>query len=229
LGVGTTLVFKADPFIARAEAQRSEGEKSEQSPPPAGPPKGEFGNSEADLTPEEANIARRFAILTRLRNDGFITRDEYERHRAPNLGALLPYTQAAPSAGLERPVPDITLYILGFERLRQAFAVGAASEQDVAEERARILSGLLPDKTAPRKPASADTPLDDVDALVMTSHLVGFRMRGLIADEELRQELAAIDRLQRPPAPSQQRTATRYPTANQRAATDTAKNSGACD
>ena len=116
---------------------------------PAGGELGGEPGGEVDLA-----VLDRFTTLARLRDAGLISRDEYEKRRGANLGALAPLTGPPPSPVLARPALPTRDVI---ERLRTitAFrAVGALNEAEFATERTAILDALMPATGGPKRLAA---------------------------------------------------------------------------
>lgn len=107
---------------------------------------------------EDNNIASRFRTLQRLRDDGLITRVEYDERRAANLGALLRYTVKRPvAAGLGQPAPDADQIIARLKTLGAVLEEKVISAAEQSAERDVILESLLPLK--PRQKTDLATPI----------------------------------------------------------------------
>lgn len=141
----------------------------------------------------EANVGARFRILKRLLDDGLITPEEYNRRRAANVGALLPFTNSPPSAGLERPIPNDDTVAQRLRALAAALEHREMSAPEQAAERTTILDALLPDK-----PRRLDTPPLPPRDMIEAGQAVGrterMRAAGLISDAEAKKERDAIER-----------------------------------
>ncbi|MBB4265539.1 SPOR domain-containing protein [Roseospira visakhapatnamensis] len=136
------------------------------------------------------NVARRFEILERLAREGMISGEEYRTHRAANLGALMPLTQAPPSVGLTRPPPRDTAVIARLRDLGRTFESGAISAGQHAEERRAILDALLP-----AQPTAREAPLTRPSGAAAQRHaqrLEDTLRRGLITIPEYEAERAAL-------------------------------------
>ncbi len=148
--------------------------------------------------------AQRFAVLTRLRDDGLITGEEFARRRAANLGALLPLSEQPPAAGLDRPSPGAEEVVSRLRALRDAFESRNMSAAQHGAERTMILDGLLP--ADPRTRAlPAIPPGGLLEAAGRVGTLQRLREMGLISAGEQARERAAIERATRPasaPAPA---------------------------
>jgi hypothetical protein len=144
------------------------------------------------MTAGEKNIAQRFEVLKTLLDEGLITPEEYSRHRAANIGAMLPLTHDPGSAGLERPSANADAIVARLQALRRALEIRAISTQQHASERAMILMALLParpDQLAP----PVQPPADVIQGAAMTSRLTTLKSRNLISADEYESERKAID------------------------------------
>ncbi len=134
-------------------------------------------------TPEQTNVLLRFLAMDRLLAKGLITRDEYERRRGENLGALLPYTHAAPSAGLTRPVPSPDALSSRLQALKRTLEMRAITPRQHALERGMILDAVLPG--TPRSRALAEPyPSDVLAAATRVGFLERLRVSGVISQSE---------------------------------------------
>ncbi|MTJ81514.1 MAG: hypothetical protein F8N37_10900 [Telmatospirillum sp.] len=109
--------------------------------------------------PEDQAIITRFQTLQRLLDAGLITREEYNRRRGANLGALLRYSAPAPAADLGRPAPSPQQIIDRLRYLAQAYAEKGISANEQMAERSIILDALLP--AVPTRRADPPHPLTD--------------------------------------------------------------------
>lgn len=141
----------------------------------------------------EVNVAGRFRILKRLLDDGLITPEEYNRRRAVNTGALLPFTQSPPSVGLERPIPGEETVSRRLRDLADALERREMSTPEHTGERTAILDALLPDK--PRRLDNPPLPPKDmIEAGQAVGRLERMRSAGLVSDAEAKKERDAIER-----------------------------------
>lgn len=141
----------------------------------------------------EANVAGRFRILKRLMDEGLVTPEEYNRRRAANAGALLPFTNPAASAGLDRPIPGDEAVSRRLRDLADALEHREMSAPEHASERTTILDALLPEK--PRKLDNpAQPPKDMIEAGQAVGRVERLRAAGLVSDAEARKERDAIER-----------------------------------
>jgi len=155
--------------------------------PPRPPALGEMPFSQA-----EKNIARRFETLARLRDEGLMTQEEFNRRRAANLGALLPYSQNPPGVGLDRSVPSSDAIVARLGALRRSFEMRAITAQQHALERTMILNALLPEN--PEQRTNRKPPPEDViQGAAMVGHLEALREESVITQAELDAERRMID------------------------------------
>ena len=124
--------------------------------------------------------AQRFAALRALAEAGAVGADDAEARRTANLGALLPYDQPPPAAGLDQPAPVTEMAA----RLAQLGGPNGGGG-----EREMLLDRLLP--AAPRQRALP--PPRDPAALQRDRERTGtLSGLGLISPEEAGREQAAI-------------------------------------
>jgi hypothetical protein len=154
---------------------------------PAPPALGEMPFSQA-----EKNVARRFETLSRLRDEGLITQEEFNRRRAANLGAILPYSQDPPGVGLDRAVPSGDAIVARLGALRRSFEMRAITAQQHALERTMILNALLPENPEQRT-ARKPPPEDVIQGAAMVGHLEALREESVITQPELDAEKRMID------------------------------------
>jgi hypothetical protein len=155
------------------------------------------GASFGDLANEgDANIILRFQALERLFNDELITRDEYNKRRGANLGALLRYTASAPAAGLGRTSPKPDEVVDRLRYLAVAFEEKSITAREQSAERAVILDALLPAVPAVR----ADPPppvTDPIQAAAVVGRLERLLLAKVInANEQAREKDAVFRSLQ---------------------------------
>jgi cell division septation protein DedD len=141
----------------------------------------------------EANVAGRFRILKRLLDEGLVTPEEYNRRRAANAGALLPFTHGAPGIGLDRATPGDEAVVRRLRALADAVEKREMSAAEQAAERTTILDALLPDK--PRRLENpALPPRDMIEAGQAVGRVERMRGAGLVSDAEAKKERDAIER-----------------------------------
>lgn len=150
------------------------------------------GASPGQPTQAEANAVGRFRTLKRLLDEGLVTPDEYRARRAANIGALLPYTSAPPSTGLDRPVPGEEAVVARLRALAQTLETRAITPSQQAAERGVILESLLPEK--PRQvEVPARPPRDLLEAGQAVGRVERILATGLIGADEAAKEKAAIN------------------------------------
>lgn len=141
----------------------------------------------------EVNVAGRFRILKRLLDEGLITPEEYNRRRAANAGALLPFTHSSASVGLDRPVPGDETVVRRLRDLTEAVERREMSPAEHTAERATILDALVPDR--PRRLDNPPLPPKDmIEAGQAVGRLERLRAAGLVSDAEARAERDAVER-----------------------------------
>ncbi|MCR6632463.1 MAG: SPOR domain-containing protein [Magnetospirillum sp.] len=141
----------------------------------------------------EANMAGRFRILKRLLDEGLIAPEEYNRRRAANAGALLPFTQPPPSTGLDRPTPGDEAVARRLRDLADALERREMTPTEHSGERTTILDALLPERPR-RLEVPPRPPKDMIEAGQAVGRAERLRAAGLVSDAELRQERDAIER-----------------------------------
>lgn len=147
---------------------------------------------EIRLTRGQQNVLKRFAVLERLLDEGLVTRNERDLRRIENIGAILPYTHAAPAATLEREVPSGDAISARLGSLKRSLEMRVVTPRQHSMERSVILEALLP--SAPRTRRTPLPPPSDVIAAAgMIGQLERLRFEGVISDLEFTQERAAID------------------------------------
>lgn len=147
---------------------------------------------EIRLTRGQQNILTRFAVLERLLDEGLVTRNERDLRRMENIGAILPYTHAAPAATLEREVPSGDAISARLASLKRSLEMRVVTPRQHSMERSVILEALLP--SAPRTRRTPLPPPSDVIAAAgMIGQLERLRFEGVISDSEFTEERAAID------------------------------------
>ncbi|CCG40733.1 SPOR domain-containing protein [Magnetospirillum molischianum] len=149
-------------------------------PPPTAPsftldiPDSIAGDSEAE----------RFQALRGLVDAGIVTPSEAAPRRAANLGALLPFDQPPPAAGLNQPLP------LSEMGTRLAQLGGPSAAPDNAAERDLLLDQLLP--LAPQQRA-APARRDAEAAQLGRARVETLATLGLVSPDEKEREIKAID------------------------------------
>jgi len=131
--------------------------------------------------------AQRFVVLGALKQGGLVPPEDAEARRDANLGALLPYSEMPPAAGLDTPFDPAPLV----ERLAGLARTPEPAPPAVAAERGVILDYLLP-----RLPRGRARPArEEPQALELGRKRVGMLYTlGLVGEGERDQELGAIGR-----------------------------------
>lgn len=152
--------------------------------------------------------AERFQALRGLVDAGIVAPAEAEPRRAANLGALLPFDQPPPAAGLDQSLP---LSDIG-NRLAQ---IGGSA--DAAVERDLLLDRLLPQAPLVR---AAPARRDAEGARLGRARIETLASAGLVSPDEKDREIKAIDQLDQtlamapppapPPSPVKKKKATRH-------------------
>ncbi|PKU22222.1 SPOR domain-containing protein [Telmatospirillum siberiense] len=152
------------------------------------------GASLGDLANEgDANIILRFQTLERLFDEGLITREEYNRRRGANLGALLRYTAAPPAIDLSRSAPKPEQVVDRLRYLAVAFEEKSISAREQTAERTIILDALLP--ATPRFKADPPPPVtDELQAAAVVGRLERLAAANVINAKEQAKEREAVFR-----------------------------------
>ena len=156
------------------------------------------------LNEADVNTMARFETLTKLRDQGLITPDEYAERRKANIGALLPLTNPAPaSTGLDRPVPAAEQIVGRLQAINRALEMRAINMRQHSAERTTIVDGLLPAKPL----ATMNPPLPPkgmMEGADTVRRLEAMRERGVITADEYTKEKEALDKAMTvpPPAPT---------------------------
>ena len=90
------------------------------------------------------NMVSRFNTLIALRDQGLVTREEYNVRRQANIGALLPLTSPPPAAGLDRPVPSSEQISGRLRAIGRGLEMRAITIAQHTAERSMILDALMP-------------------------------------------------------------------------------------
>jgi hypothetical protein len=143
---------------------------------------------------EDANIILRFQTLKRLLDEGLVTRDEYNQRRGANLGALLRYSAAAPTAGLGRPAPTPDQVVERLKFLAAAYEEKSITAREQKAERTVILDALLPASAFPKADPPANLT-DQMQAAQMVGRLERLNAANVISAEEQERERAAVFRV----------------------------------
>jgi tetratricopeptide (TPR) repeat protein len=148
----------------------------------------------------DSNIVSRFRTMKMLLDQGLITQDEFATRRKANLGALLPISEAPPSAGLDRPVPSPEQVSGRLRAIGRALEMRAMTASQQSAERSMILDALMPGSVnvkanAPPLPTGMMEGADAVRRLEM------LKSASLINDTEYGKEKSSIDAAMQPKAP----------------------------
>ncbi len=146
------------------------------------------------------NIVSRFKTMIALRNQGLLTRQEYNVRRQANIGALLPLTSPPPAAGLDRPVPSTEQISGRLRAIGRGLEMRAITVAQHTAERSMILDALMP--AAPVSVANPGRPpqglLEAADDVRWLEYL---QEQGLITADEYSRERKAIEQAMQPPPP----------------------------
>lgn len=145
------------------------------------------------LTRGQQNVLARFSVLERLLDEGLVTRNERDQRRAENIGAILPYTHAAPASTLEREVPSGDAISARLSSLKRSLELRVITPRQHSMERSMILDALLPSEPRVRS-APVPPPEDVIAAAGMIGQLERLRFERVISNAEFEQERAAIDK-----------------------------------
>lgn len=96
------------------------------------------------LSEGDRNIVLRFLTFIRLRDEKYVTEEEWQTRRSVNLGGLLPYTLSPAGKGLDLPAPSGDVIVGRLNALRNALEIRAITPREHAAEREIILEALLP-------------------------------------------------------------------------------------
>ena len=142
----------------------------------------------------DRNIVLRFLTFNRLRDEKYVTPDEWLSRRTVNLGGLLPYTLAPAAKGLDLPAPTGDVIIGRLNALREALEMRAITPREHAAEREVILEALLPSNPFYRMDA-APVPRDILEGATALRRIAMLEGIGLITPEEAKKEKDAIEKL----------------------------------
>lgn len=134
----------------------------------------------------DANMALRFATLSRLLADGLISQDEYDQRRGANLASLL----AGDPEGIGRPAPSTTEVENRMLALVSAYQNHEISADTALAERGQILDALLP--ANPPRQAMLVRVADPTAAAAALARLQRLVDAHVITAEEMAQAQATI-------------------------------------
>ena len=146
------------------------------------------------LSEGDRNVVLRFLTFIRLRDEKYVTEDEWQSRRAVNLGGLLPYTLAPAGKGLDLPAPTGDVIIGRLNALREALEMRAITPREHAAEREIILEALLPSNPFYRM-TPAPVPQDILQGATALRRIEMLRNLNLITAAEAAKEKAAIEKL----------------------------------
>lgn len=142
----------------------------------------------------DRNIVLRFLTFTRLRDEKYVTPDEWLARRTVNLGGLLPYTLTPAAKGLDLPAPTGDVIVGRLNALREALEMRAITPREHAAEREIILEALLPSNPFYRMDA-VPPPRDILEGATALRRIEMLKNIGLITPEEAKKERDAIEKL----------------------------------
>ena len=146
------------------------------------------------LDEADKNVVMRFLTFIRLRDENYVTEEEWQARRTANLGGLLPYTLTPAAAGLDMPAPKAEVIIARLTALRDAVEIRAVTPQEHAAEREIILEALLPENPQYRmKPVPF--PQDVLQAATALRRIEMLKNMNLISAQEAGREKAAVEKL----------------------------------
>ena len=149
------------------------------------------------MDPADQNIVGRFQTIRALRDEGLITRAEYNARRQANLGALLPLTSPPPASGLDRPVPGAQQISGRLRAIGRALEMRAMTVAQHSSERSMIVDALLP--AAPVAVANSGRPPHGLmEAADAVRRLEALKAEDLITSDEYTRERAAIESAMQP-------------------------------
>ncbi|MBR4126697.1 MAG: hypothetical protein IKR09_03875 [Alphaproteobacteria bacterium] len=142
----------------------------------------------------DRNLVLRFLTFNRLRDEKYVTPDEWLSRRTVNLGGLLPYTLTPAAKGLDLPAPTGDVIVGRLNALREALEMRAITPREHAAEREIILEALLPSNPFYRMDA-APVPRDILEGATALRRIEMLQNIGLITPEEAKKEKEAIEKL----------------------------------
>lgn len=142
----------------------------------------------------DRNVVLRFLTFERLRDEKYVTEDEWLSRRSVNLGGLLPYTLTPAAKGLDMPSPSGDIIVGRLNALREALEMRAITPREHAAEREMILEALLPSNPFYRMDAAA-VPRDILEAATALRRIEMLQNIGLITPQEAKKEKEAIEKL----------------------------------
>lgn len=146
------------------------------------------------LSEGDRNIVLRFLTFIRLRDEKYVTEEEWQTRRAVNLGGLLPYTLSPAGKGLDMPAPSGDVIVGRLNALRNALEIRAITPREHAAEREMILEALLPSNPFYRMDP-APVPQDLLQGATALRRIEMLQNLKLITPTEAKKEKAAIEKL----------------------------------
>ncbi len=142
----------------------------------------------------DRNVVLRFLTFIRLRDEKYVTPEEWLSRRTVNLGGLLPYTLTPAAKGLDLPSPSGDVIVGRLNALREALEMRAITPREHAAEREIILEALLPSNPFYRMDATP-LPRDILEGATALRRIEMLQNIGLISPEEAKKEKDAIEKL----------------------------------
>ena len=146
------------------------------------------------LSEGDRNIVLRFLTFIRLRDEKYVTEEEWQTRRSVNLGGLLPYTLSPAGKGLDLPAPSGDVIVGRLNALRNALEIRAITPREHAAEREIILEALLPSNPFYRM-VPAPVPQDILEGATALRRVETLQNLKLITPAEAKKEKAAIEKL----------------------------------
>lgn len=158
-------------------------------------PKTEVIKGGLDMLSEgDRNVIQRYLTFIRLRDEKYVTEDEWLTRRSVNLGGLLPYTLTSAGLGMDLPSPEGDVIIARLNALRNALEMRAITPREHAAEREVILEALLPSNPFYRMDPIAP-PQDVLEGATALRRIEMLKNLKLITPDEAKKEAAAIEKL----------------------------------
>lgn len=146
------------------------------------------------LSEGDRNIVLRFLTFIRLRDEKYVTEEEWRTRRSVNLGGLLPYTLSPAGKGLDLPAPSGDVIVGRLNALRDALEIRAITPREHAAEREIILEALLPSNPFYRMDP-VPVPRDILEGATALRRVEVLQNLKLITPAEAKKEKAAIEKL----------------------------------
>ena len=146
------------------------------------------------LSEGDRNIVLRFLTFIRLRDEKYVTEEEWRTRRSVNLGGLLPYTLSPAGKRLYLPAPSGDVIVGRLNALRDALEIRAITPREHAAEREIILEALLPSNPFYRMDP-VPVPRDILEGATALRRVEMLQNLKLITPAEAKKEKAAIEKL----------------------------------